>query len=549
MSSGSLTFPQTLKFEIKSGKPIAVMTISYTAQPKEQTMLLQFCGKNFPRKGIENTQIYFQMFGMGENEKRNLLHTSDSQLYSSKILWKPFKLPKNIVINPQNRNFEVLCYSRDDHTRCSIIGQLIITSDMLLKNAEERKIFHYNGTKCATSLCQLPFIGMLAIKMDTNNFSLRIGLESNKKANGIIEVVKCNEITMYSFLDYITNGQPIAGTSRGILHVGYRGEELEVPWRISGTTLKWMMCGKGHKNDTIQLIMMKGKEKESTKLLERNEKTGHKRHPQQTLNPAYIRKKWDSQNYAAFGFGARIPPYFRKSQQFCLNLETDPNCQGIDGLIDAFWKANAQVQPSTTAHFAHIIYHISKLASNVRRRENQLQYPYFVLAIISKGKINDIRETVQATIFASKAPLSIIFIATEDDCEEMERLGLSGGRISYQNRRAERDMLQFVALTKFRSKLPEDANFWELLTERALRRVPWQMINWLTKNGHIPQDFKHYGRLSKQDSSGPSKLESKHRSKRINAIESFSDPSIDDLDEAEYASTSDYRNSFTSKNA
>uniref|UniRef100_A0A1I7V923 Uncharacterized protein n=1 Tax=Loa loa TaxID=7209 RepID=A0A1I7V923_LOALO len=68
--------------------------------------------------------------------------------------------------------------------------------------------------------------------------------------------------------------QSIVGTSRGILHVGYRGEELE-----------------GHKNDTIQLIMMKGKEKESTKLLERNEETGHKRHPQQTLNPAYIRKK------------------------------------------------------------------------------------------------------------------------------------------------------------------------------------------------------------------------------------------------------------------
>ncbi|EJD75881.1 hypothetical protein LOAG_17060 [Loa loa] len=462
--------------EIKSGKPIAVMTISYTAQPKEQTMLLQFCGKNFPRKGIENTQIYFQMFGMGENEKRNLLHTSDSQLYSSKILWKPFKLPKNIVINPQNRNFEVLCYSRDDHTRCSIIGQLIITSDMLLKNAEERKIFH-----------------------------LRIGLESNKKANGIIEVVKCNEITMYSFLDYITNGYCLSLA-------------IAVDFSVSNS------------NDTSSTFA------NDVECVIRSICEPFRRHN-------------FSQNYAAFGFGARIPPYFRKSQQFCLNLETDPNCQGIDGLIDAFWKANAQVQPSTTAHFAHIIYHISKLASNVRRRENQLQYPYFVLAIISKGKINDIRETVQATIFASKAPLSIIFIATEDDCEEMERLGLSGGRISYQNRRAERDMLQFVALTKFRSKLPEDANFWELLTERALRRVPWQMINWLTKNGHIPQDFKHYGRLSKQDSSGPSKLESKHRSKRINAIESFSDPSIDDLDEAEYASTSDYRNSFTSKNA
>nr|CRZ23422.1 BMA-CPNA-4 [Brugia malayi] len=404
--------------EIKSGKSIAMMTISYTAQPKEQTILLQFCGKNFPRKGFENTQIYFQMFRMEENETRNLLYTSDSQLYSSKILWKPFKLPKNTVTDSKKRNFEVVCYSRDDHTKCSIIGQFITTSDVLFKNAEERKILY-----------------------------LRVGMENNKKANGIIEVVKCNEITIYSFLDYIING---------------------------------------------------------------------------------------SQNYAAFGFGARIPPYFRKSQQFCLNLEMDPNCQGIDGLIDAFWKANAQVQPSTTAHFAHIIYHLSKLASNVRRRENQLQCPYFVLAIISKGKINDIRETVQATIFASKAPLSIIFIATEGDCSEMERLGLSAGRISYQNRRAQRDMLQFVALTKFRNKLPEDNNFWELLTERALRRVPWQMINWMMKNGHIPQDMKHYDCLLNQ-STGTSELELDHRQERINA---FSDPSTEDFDEREHASTS-----------
>ncbi|VBB27211.1 unnamed protein product [Acanthocheilonema viteae] len=247
-----------------------------------------------------------------------------------------------------------------------------------------------------------------------------------------------------------------------------------------------------------------------------------------------------SQSYAAFGFGARIPPYFRKSQQFCLNLETDPNCQGIDGLIDAFWKANAQVQPSTTAHFAHIIYHLSKLASNVRRHKNQLQCPYFVLAIVSKGKINDIRETVQATIFASKAPLSIIFIATEDDCTEMERLGLSGGRISYQNRRAERDMLQFVALTKFRSKLPDNDKFWELFTERALRHIPSQMISWFMKNGHIPQDFKHYGSLPKQGSSGISGHKLEHGQERINVIECFSDQSVEDLDEAEYASTSDY---------
>ncbi|KAL3982808.1 Copine family protein [Acanthocheilonema viteae] len=448
--------------EIKSGKSIGMIAISYIAQPKEQTILLQFCGKNFPKKRLENTQIYFQMFRMKENETRDLLYTSDCQLYSSRILWKSFQLPKSILIDSKNRNFEVHCYSRNDHARCSIIGQFITSSDVLFKNAKERKI-----------LC------------------LQVGLESNKKANGIIEVVKCNEITIYSFLDYITNGYCLSLA-------------IAVDFSISNS------------NDTNPTFA------NDVECIIRSICEPFRRHN-------------FSQSYAAFGFGARIPPYFRKSQQFCLNLETDPNCQGIDGLIDAFWKANAQVQPSTTAHFAHIIYHLSKLASNVRRHKNQLQCPYFVLAIVSKGKINDIRETVQATIFASKAPLSIIFIATEDDCTEMERLGLSGGRISYQNRRAERDMLQFVALTKFRSKLPDNDKFWELFTERALRHIPSQMISWFMKNGHIPQDFKHYGSLPKQGSSGISGHKLEHGQERINVIECFSDQSVEDLDEAEYA--------------
>ncbi|OZC04874.1 hypothetical protein X798_08144 [Onchocerca flexuosa] len=433
------TLPNLSKPLIQSNgdKHIAVLTISYTAQPKVQTILLQFCGKNFPKKGFENTQIYFQIFRMGENEVRNLLYTSDYQLYSSKIFWKPFKLPKNVIVNSKNRNFEVLCYSRDDHRRCSIIGQFTTTSDVLFECAKERK-----------ALC------------------LQVGLESNKKTNGIIEVVKCNEITLYSFLDYITNGYCLSLA-------------IAVDFSIPDS------------NDTNATFA------NNVECIIRSICEPFRRHNLQL-------KK-------LFGLNFK-------------NLETDPNCQGIDGLINAFWKANAQVQPNWLAIY------------------------------------------VNATIFASKTPLSIIFIATEDDCAEMERLGLSAGRISYQNRRAERDMLQFVALRKFRNKIPKDANFWELLTERALQRIPWQMIDWLMKNGHVPQDFKHYACLPKQGSSGTSGCGLANQQKTINEAESFSDQSIDDLDEAEHASTSNYYNvkehtenedfsaislmpSFTSKNA
>uniref|UniRef100_A0AC35F5R6 Copine C-terminal domain-containing protein n=1 Tax=Panagrolaimus sp. PS1159 TaxID=55785 RepID=A0AC35F5R6_9BILA len=69
-------------------------------------------------------------------------------------------------------------------------------------------------------------------------------------------------------------------------------------------------------------------------------------------------------SHAAFGFGAKIPPHFRESQEFCLSLETDPYCRGLDGILKTFKNAFANVQPITVAHLSHVIYYVSKLAQN-----------------------------------------------------------------------------------------------------------------------------------------------------------------------------------------
>ncbi|VDM94918.1 unnamed protein product [Thelazia callipaeda] len=422
----------------ESNEIIGIVSISYKTETKEQPILFQFHGKNFPKKGLENTQIYFQMFGIGENDERTLLYESECQYYSSKLQWKPFQLMKDEFNCFKNRSFEIACYSQDEHEKCLLIGQVSATYNELLSIVEGR-----------------------------NTFPIRFG-KGMKKINGTIEKVKCNEMAVYSFLDYITSGEAKKYCRYYLalaIAVDFSKSNPKHSYETFAHDVEWVI---------------------------------------RTLCLPFRRHNFP-QIYTAFGFGARIPPHFRESQQFCLNLETDPNCQGSDGLIDAFRKANAQVQSSSTAHFAHIIYHLAKLASNVHRREDHFPCPYFVLAIISKGKIGDIRETIQATIFASKTPLSLIFIATEDDCDEMERLGLSAGRLSFQNRRAERDMLQFVPISKIRNKLSQKVDSEQLFLERALRYVPKQMINWLMKNNRIPQDFKHY-HLSQLSSSVSSQL-------------------------------------------
>lgn len=45
-----------------------------------------------------------------------------------------------------------------------------------------------------------------------------------------------------------------------------------------------------------------------------------------------------------------------------------------------------------------------------------------------------------------------------------------------------------MSLSKLRSKSPGSADIGTVLTERALRQVSWQMVDWLTKNGYEPSE-------------------------------------------------------------
>ncbi|CAP32472.1 Protein CBR-CPNA-4 [Caenorhabditis briggsae] len=123
-----------------------------------------------------------------------------------------------------------------------------------------------------------------------------------------------------------------------------------------------------------------------------------------TLEPFNPTNSWLS-----YGFGAKIPPHYRDSNNFCLSLDVDATCQGVNGILNAFGKSYQNVHPLQGAKFSQIIYHLAKQAQNNFNRANEPPN-YYVLFIITRGSIEDLKETVQAAIFASKAPISIVFI-------------------------------------------------------------------------------------------------------------------------------------------
>lgn len=264
-----------------------------------------------------------------------------------------------------------------------------------------------------------------------------------KKTYGVFEVTRCNKLYLHTFLDYITSGYSLELA----VAVDFAYPHSQYPDPAFAEDVEF----------AVRTIGEQTKQYTSTST------------------------------YAAFGFGARIPPQYRESHQFCLNLETDPNCHSIDGIVDAFNSTYTQVQPASTSKFAHIIYHIAKYADNLRKREEGTYPQYFVLVVITRGYIEDLRETVQAIIFSSKAPISIVFVGSGDaDFSDLERLGMAGCRLIYQNRRIDRDMMQFVNQTKLRSLDDQLDDVKDAINENALCQIPWQMAKWMMKNGYKP---------------------------------------------------------------
>ncbi|KAL7078152.1 hypothetical protein ACQ4LE_002324 [Meloidogyne hapla] len=208
-----------------------------------------------------------------------------------------------------------------------------------------------------------------------------------------------------------------------------------------------------------------------------------------------------SNSDAAFGLGAKIPPQFRESQEFCLNLETDPYCRGLSSVFSAFKTSFVNVQPLNMAHLSHVIYYVAKLAQNSLSRASpglssgneaiaDYNAPnYFVLVIITRGVFDDLKETIQAIIFASRSPISIIFVEICNDQKreeiiELERLATAGTRLNYHGRKPERDCTQYVSIPSCRFEESKQNELKYLIAERGLSTIGQQMCTWMVRNGY-----------------------------------------------------------------
>lgn len=188
--------------------------------------------------------------------------------------------------------------------------------------------------------------------------------------------------------------------------------------------------------------------------------------------------------FPALGFGARVPPHGHTSHEFFLNLTNDPYCEGIDGVLAAYYQALNGVQLYGPTNFSPVINHVANFARAYQHDPTN----YFVLLIITDGIITDLDATKKAVIEASTLPLSIIIVGVgSEDFTAMDELDSDDELLSLHGRTAERDIVQFVEMQKFVSGQGRYAT-WnkQLLAREVLFEIPDQLVGYMKKKGFKP---------------------------------------------------------------
>uniref|UniRef100_A0A674P6M6 Copine IVb n=1 Tax=Takifugu rubripes TaxID=31033 RepID=A0A674P6M6_TAKRU len=239
--------------------------------------------------------------------------------------------------------------------------------------------------------------------------------KKNYRNSGMVILNHCKIIKMYSFLDYIMGGCQIQFTV------------------------------------AIDFTASNGDPRNSCSL--------HYIHPYQPneylkalVAVGEICQDYDSDKmFPAFGFGALIPPDFKVSHDFAVNFDEDnPECAGIQGVVEAYQNCLPKIQLYGPTNIAPIIQKVASSASEEMHTKEAMEY--FILLILTDGVITDMADTREAIVHASHLPMSVIIVGVGNaDFTDMQILDGDDGILrSPKGEPVLRDIVQFVPFKDFK---------------------------------------------------------------------------------------------------
>jgi hypothetical protein len=181
----------------------------------------------------------------------------------------------------------------------------------------------------------------------------------------------------------------------------------------------------------------------------------------------------------ALGFGAILPN--GKDASHCFALTGNPSqmeVDGVQGLLQAYAGSLQVVKLYGPTNFEPVVSHVTMISKECRKRA------YNVLLILTDGDITDKQKTITALVAASTEPMSVIIVGVGDeDFEEMELLDGDGhGLVTEEGKRAERDIVQFVAFKQCRNQ--------EDVAAQVLAELPGQLLGYMGTHNTTPASWQ-----------------------------------------------------------
>ncbi|XP_065811437.1 copine-9 [Labrus bergylta] len=187
--------------------------------------------------------------------------------------------------------------------------------------------------------------------------------------------------------------------------------------------------------------------------------------------------------FPAYGFGAKLPPDGKISHAFPLNSNTEnPNCVGIEGVLESYFQSLRTVQLYGPTNFAPVINQVARCAAEVTDGSQ-----YFVLLMITDGVISDMAQTKESVVNAASLPMSIIIVGVGPaEFDAMEELDGDEVRVSSKGRFAERDIVQFVPFRDYIDRSGNQVLSMARLAKDVLAEIPDQLLSFMKSRGIEP---------------------------------------------------------------
>ncbi|XP_013969418.1 copine-7 isoform X1 [Canis lupus familiaris] len=403
-----------LKFGRNAGKS-TITVIAEDISGNNGYVELSFRAQKLDDKDLfSKSDPFLELYRVNDDQSEQLVYRTEVVKNNLSPAWEPFKVTLSSLCSGQEtRPLKCLVWDYDSRGKHDFIGEFSTTYE------EMQKAF-----------------GEDQAQWDCVNAKYK-QKKRHYKNSGVVILADLKFYRVYSFLDYIMGGCQIHFTV-AIDFTASNGDPR------NSCSLHYI--NPFQPNEYLQALVAVGE----------------------------ICQDYDSdKRFSALGFGARIPPKYEVSHDFAINFNPeDDECEGIQGVVEAYQNCLPRVQLYGPTNVAPIISKVARMAAAEEHTGEASQY--YILLVLTDGVVTDMADTREAIVRASHLPMSIIIVGVGNaDFTDMQTLdGDDGVLRSPRGEPALRDIVQFVPFRELKSASPA------ALAKCVLAEVPRQVVEY-----------------------------------------------------------------------